>query len=121
MTEQAVIDRAALAILLEMVGGDAAFLNELIDDYYADTMQLLATMRDGVSQNNAAEVHRAAHSLKSNSASFGAHRLAELCRELEERGKQGALHEAAPLLAHIEAEYENVKRVLQTVSTGSLL
>lgn len=113
MTESDVIDRAALETLLEAVGGDTAFLAEMIDEYFADTPTLLATMWQALVVSDAAGLRRAAHALKSNSANFGAGALTELCRDLEARGKDGALDGAAPLLAQVEAEYDRVKPALQ--------
>lgn len=113
MSERAVIDREAFDMLLEAVGGDMVFLAELIDTYFVDTLELLATMRRALATYDAEELQRAAHSLKSNSANFGAHTLTELCRELEERAKDNRLAGADALVAHIEIEYSRVERSLQ--------
>ena len=40
----------------------------------------MAMMREGVEHSKAADLRIAAHSLKSNSADFGAETLRELCR-----------------------------------------
>jgi HPt (histidine-containing phosphotransfer) domain-containing protein len=108
MNEADVIDRAALATLLAMVGGDEAFLSDLIDVYFADTPQLLVTMRQALAAGDAAALRRSAHALKSNSANFGARQLAALCRELEELGETGGLDRAGVALAQVEAEYARV-------------
>lgn len=113
MSEGAVIDHGALDVLLEAVGGDAAFLAELIDAYFVDTRELLATMRGSLATEDAQALQRAAHSLKSNSASFGAHTLAGLCRELEECGAANRLAGADALVAETETEYSRVERTLQ--------
>ena len=108
MTEPDVIDSAALDTLLEMVGGDKMFLGELIDAYFADTPQLLATMRQALASGDAPALRRSAHALKSNSANFGAFKLAALCRELEELGNAGMLDGVGALLVQVEAEYARV-------------
>lgn len=113
MSERAVIDHEALNMLLEAVGGDTAFLTELIDAYFVDTLELLATMRRSLATKDAQELQRAVHSLKSNSANFGAHTLTGLCRELEERGKDNRLAGADALIDQIEMEYSRVERSLQ--------
>jgi HPt (histidine-containing phosphotransfer) domain-containing protein len=112
MSESDVIDRAALDALNEMTGGDPAFLAEMIDTYFDDSPGQLAAMRQGLADGNAEAFRRAAHSLKSNSANFGALRLAEMCRELEELGKAGALEGAAARLDAAEAEYEKARQAL---------
>lgn len=108
------VDRAALDTLLDTVGGDAAFLNELMDAYFEDSPQLLAAMRQASDTRNAESLRRAAHSFKSNSANFGAAALAGLCKELEELGKQNAWAGAGELIAQAEAEYAVVRAELET-------
>jgi HPt (histidine-containing phosphotransfer) domain-containing protein len=101
MTEP--VDRSTLAELVATTGDEPAFLAELIDTYLDDAPSLLAAMRSGGTE----ELRRAAHTLKSNSATFGARRLAELCRRLE-RGQEPA----DTLLPQIEDEYERVRDYL---------
>jgi two-component system, sensor histidine kinase and response regulator len=84
---------------------DPAFLVELIDTYISDTPNLIEQMQRGLATGDIELTRRAAHSLKSNSASFGANRLAESSRSLEMLAKGGTLDGAAPLLTAIEAEY----------------
>jgi CheY-like chemotaxis protein len=110
-----VLDPAALESLQEMGGGEVAFLVELIDVFLEDVPQLLADMRQAVGQGDAAGLRLAAHSLKSNSADFGAMTLSNLCRELEALSKTGMLVGAAELVAQAEAEHERVKTALEAV------
>jgi HPt (histidine-containing phosphotransfer) domain-containing protein len=121
MTEKAkvegVLDPAALENLREMMGGDAE-LSELIDTFLEDAPQLLADMHQAVEQGDAAGLRLAAHSLKSNSADFGAMALSNLCRELEGMGKAGKLDGAAGLVRQAAAEYEQVKAALEAVYSG---
>ena len=79
MTE--VIDRAALDVLLETVGGDLEFLGELIGDFFDDSPQQLAAAGEALEADDAEALRRAAHSLKSNSANFGAMALSRAIRK----------------------------------------
>ena len=106
------IDRSALEQMLDATGGDPEFLAEMIDEFLADSPQLLTSMRVALVSGDAVELRRAAHSLKSNSSNFGAHALAELCRDMEERGKVAALDGASELFDRIEAEYALVEPAL---------
>ncbi len=115
MSEPEILDRAALADLRAMTGDDPAFLGELIDTYVADMPQQLAAIRRALEVGDAEAVRRAAHSLKSNSATFGALGLSQLCRELEERGRTGSLDGAADLVARVEAAYGEVEPALRAV------
>ena len=102
MTEP-LIDPGDWAMFKSMV--DSATVVELLDAYLQDSPQLIEQMRAGLVAGNIDLVRRAAHSLKSNSASFGANRLANVTRELEMIAKSGTLDGAAPKLAAVEAEY----------------
>ena len=72
-------------------------------------------MRQAVENADPAGLRLAAHSLKSNSAEFGAITLSNVCSELEVMGKAGTLTGAAQKVAQAEAEYEQVKVALETM------
>jgi HPt (histidine-containing phosphotransfer) domain-containing protein len=112
MAESKVIDQMILNTLLESVGGDETFLAELMETYLQDAPAQLASMEQALSSGNAEEFRRAAHSLKANSASFGAVELSQVCRQLEELGKSGRLESAAEQVARAEIEFEKVKQAL---------
>jgi CheY-like chemotaxis protein len=101
---------AALEKLRELGGDD--FLGELIDTFLADAPSLLATLRRALEQDEADEARRAAHTLKSNGATFGAEDFSELCRELEARAKDGRLEGAEQLVDRIDGEYARLQEAL---------
>ncbi|MGI8551942.1 MAG: Hpt domain-containing protein, partial [Dehalococcoidia bacterium] len=63
-------------------------------------------------------VRRAAHTLKSNAANFGALHLSELCKELEAKGKAGDLEGAAEQIEQIRIEYTSARNALEAVRAG---
>jgi CheY-like chemotaxis protein len=102
---------AALDKLREL-GGDE-FMAELVDTFLADAPSLLATLRRALEQGDADEVRRAAHTLKSNGATFGGEDFSELCRELEGRAKDGRLAGAGELIERIEGSYARLEESVQ--------
>jgi two-component system sensor histidine kinase/response regulator len=108
-----VLDPAALERLRDMAGGDADFLNEMFATFLDDAPGMLAEMRRSLEKRDAATLRRVAHSLKSNSADFGAKALSDLCREVEMMGKGGTLDGVAEKLASIEAEWIRVRAALE--------
>lgn len=110
MTET-LIDPEAWETIKSMT--DTAFLVELIDTYLSDSPALLEQMRAGLATGDIELVRRAAHSLKSNSASFGAVRLTEVSRELEMLAKSGILEGGALKLAAVEAAFAQLSPVLE--------
>ena len=119
MTETNMIDRGVLDGLLESLGGDLDFLAELLQTYFDDSPRQIAAMRAAVAAGDAEALRRAAHSLKSNSANFGALALSAKCKELELLGKAGTLDGAADKIAVVAADYEQVRGVLEAMRTGS--
>jgi CheY-like chemotaxis protein len=102
---------AALEKLREL--GDDDFVVELIDTFLADAPGLLETMRRALEQGDPEEVRRAAHTLKSNGATFGGEDLSQLCRELEQRAKDGRLDGAGELADRIEQSYARLAESVQ--------
>jgi len=107
------VDGVALESLRELGGDD--FLSEVIDTFLADAPALVATLHRGLEEADAAEVRRAAHTLKSNGAILGATEFAELCRTLEQQAKDGRLEEARGLVARIEDARASLERALETL------
>ena len=104
------IDPEAWETLKSM--GDPAFLAELIGEYLKDSPDLIQQMRTGLAKADSETVRRAAHTLKSTSASLGASRLADASRELELLAKGGALLGGDSQVGIIEAEFDRLAPVL---------
>jgi signal transduction histidine kinase/DNA-binding response OmpR family regulator/HPt (histidine-containing phosphotransfer) domain-containing protein len=113
----AAVDPSVLQGLYESLGDDDLFLADLLDTFRVDAPHLLASMRAALDAGDAAELRRLAHSLKSNSASMGAHALSALAAELEECGRAGALGEAEKTLARADAEFVQVAEALGTLQS----
>ena len=113
MTDQPVVDPSALAVLSETTGDDPEFLAELIDTFLTDAVDLLNTIDAASASGNAEELQRAAHSLKSNSATFGAMTLAALSKHLEEVGKAGNFDDVGQLPEQARREFARVEAILR--------
>jgi CheY-like chemotaxis protein len=113
-----ILDPAALENLLGLVEGSTDFLAQLIDTFLEDAPLMLKEMRRATQTGEAAILHREAHSLKSNSADFGATTLSVLCRELEMMGESATLEGAIEKVGQAEAEYERVKEALKAMRSS---
>ena len=111
MPDHDIIDEQVFRELVQNVGAD--FIGELIGTYLTDAPGLLADMQKALEVDNADAFRRAAHSFKSNSATFGAAVLSAQAKELEMIAKSGSLDGAAPKLAELEVEYEKVRDQLR--------
>jgi len=112
VSDTGAIDAKTFEELVSSTGGDPAFVNELIDTYLGDAPPLFDQMRSALSSGDAETFRRAAHSLKSNSASLGALALSALAKELEMMGKANTLDGAAAKVAAASVEFGRVKVAL---------
>src|ERR1700690_1629629 len=110
-----VIDRNAFEDLKQMAGAD--FIGELIDTFLEDAPQLIAQLHSALTSNDAETFRRAAHSLKSNAASFGASHLSGLAKELEMLGRENKLHEVGDKLKAVEEAYQVVAQELKGMAS----
>jgi HPt (histidine-containing phosphotransfer) domain-containing protein len=113
MSADEIIDQATFGGLLDSLGGDADFLGELVEAYLDSSPGLFASMREAIVSGEAPALQRAAHSLKTGSASFGALAFAAQCKEMEDLGKTGALAEAEPKYGALELAYSGVVAALE--------
>lgn len=81
MSTESVIDPPAFAELQASAGAD--FVAELVDTFADEAPTIVAELRRALADGSVEPFRRAAHSLKSNSSTFGATRLADLARDLE--------------------------------------
>lgn len=106
------IDKNIFHALKESTGED--FIIELIDTFLEDTPSQLEQLRTALAAQNAEAFRRAAHTLKSNAATFGANQLAALARELEMMGRENNL-EAVNQLQALEEAAEQVMNELKSL------
>lgn len=107
-------DPEALSGLLDVIGGDKAALEMLIESFLDETPKLIVSLRDGLAQTDAILVRRAAHTLKSSARDFGAVRLSEICRELENAAQEGDISGIEVQLPVIDAQFELARASLLT-------
>ena len=109
------LDNAALDSLRESVGDDPEFLAELVDDFLADAPTQLESLRETATSGDAPGARRAAHTLKGNSRTFGATRLASRCEEVEAAAVVGDLAAVLSRVDEIDQEWLRVRAELVAV------
>jgi HPt (histidine-containing phosphotransfer) domain-containing protein len=111
MSEPA-IDQNVFSVLKDTVGAD--FIGELIDAFFEDASKMFAELRQSLAAQDSESFRRAAHSLKSTSATFGATKLSELSRELESMGREKNLN-IGNRLQVLEETYRGVESQLKVL------
>jgi HPt (histidine-containing phosphotransfer) domain-containing protein len=110
------IDPTTFADLQETAG--AEFVAELVGTFLEEAPGMLGDLRDAHAARDAERFRRAAHSLKSNSHTFGAQALGALAREIELRGMADDAAVDAVALDALEAAYGRAAAVLRELSHG---
>ncbi len=88
------------------------FVRELVDTFLEEAPAMLDELRVALAAGDAEAFRRAAHSLKSNGDTFGAHTLGAMARELELKGLDHAQQSNPPALDALAEEYARVRAAL---------
>lgn len=86
-----VIDLETLRALLDAVGGEPTILQDLAETFLADLETQLGGLQRALDESDIPAARRAAHTLKSTSASFGANALAALSERIETAAADGIM------------------------------
>ena len=106
------IDMNTFNSLKESTGAD--YIGELIDAFLDDAPNLLAQMKSALVGKDAESFRRAAHSMKSNAATFGAMELSALAKELENLARENNL-EIGNRLEVMEEAFRQVESQLRAL------
>ena len=107
---QTTIDLATFEALKEAAGSD--FVLELVDTFLSEAPLMLGDLRSALAANDADRFRRAAHSLKSNSLTFGASMLGAMAKALELGGIGPARETGGEPLDRLDDEYARVTQAL---------
>jgi signal transduction histidine kinase/CheY-like chemotaxis protein/HPt (histidine-containing phosphotransfer) domain-containing protein len=114
---QSVLDEQALRQIMDLEhAGSAGLLARLAAIYLERSPEHVATIADAAGRNDLGALTGAAHSLKSTSATFGAHGLAKLCAELEDGARRGVNLADAARVAALRREHAEVCAALQRLT-----
>ena len=117
--EGPILDTRVLDELAASVGGDRAFVVELVDTYLDDSAEQVDAIGASVDADDAEGLVRPAHTLKSSSATLGAQQLAARARALEMAGRSGTLDdEARSSASALRADWEAAVAALQAWKAG---
>ncbi len=107
------LDERALAQIRALQRPDQpSVLGKIIGLYLDGAPALLQRLREAVAAGDSEALRQAAHSFKSGSANLGATQLAAACKELEQRGRDQCLDEAAALLREVDRHSARVREAL---------
>ncbi len=115
LTSFQVIDYQVLDSLKKLGRAKAkGILTTIIEQYFEDAPQNIAKIHTAIAQGDCQTLRHASHSLRSSSANLGAVVLSQYCQDIEDIARQGSTQISSQQLMQIEAEYEKVKKALQS-------
>ncbi len=109
-----VLDREAL---MDRVGGDVEFLQEIAGLFQEDCPKLMEEIRAAVSAGDAHGLERAAHTLKGSVSNFGAEAARAAALRLESMGRAGDLAPASEAYTALQNEIARFNAALCALST----
>jgi HPt (histidine-containing phosphotransfer) domain-containing protein len=107
------LDREAI---LERVGGDVEFLQEIAGLVAEDCPKLLTQIRSAISTGDPAAVEHAAHTLKGSVSNFGAEPARQAALRLEMLGRSGDLAQAPEACSVLEQEVQRFTHALTALA-----
>ncbi len=96
---------------LQIVMGDD--FDKLLQTFAADSAARIVAIQQAAADVDSEALRRAAHSFKGSSGNMGALRLGELCRQIEELARDGAVEPCLPLITALSDEFNLVQRELK--------
>lgn len=115
----ATLDANAIATLLRIGGGDAAFVQEMVQIFLEDTPPRLAEIEQGLARADLVAVTKAAHSVKGGASNFGATEFRALAEQLEHRSKAGDAAALPEIFAALQVEYPRVVVALRALGSAA--
>jgi len=113
--ELPVIDESRL---LAEFGGSHEILAELRDLFLEHAPPLYDTISEAAASGDLEVIAQDGHSLKGACATYGAPRLAEVCKEMELAAKAGDLETVQAYSPYFEEEYAKVFEAIKTLGSG---
>ncbi|MEQ1485464.1 ATP-binding protein [Methyloglobulus sp.] len=94
---------------------DLAFITSLTQAFQQNAAQTLSNLQQSIENEDAEQIRKLAHGLKSLSTNVGSGKLTELCMTMEQAGKSNNLAGTQPLLESMKQEYLRVLTELNTL------
>lgn len=105
--------------LLTEFGGDLEILAELRDLFMEHVPPLFREIEEAVASGVAEEIAAHTHSLKGACSTYGAPRLAMICKSAELAARAGEIQAVRDHLEDIRVEYEKVCGAISGIGAGT--
>jgi HPt (histidine-containing phosphotransfer) domain-containing protein len=104
--------------LWDRVDGDLELLRELVDVFAEEAPKMLVHIQDAIDQHSPSDLEKASHKMKGSVLQFSARSAAATALALEEKGSNGSLAGAEPLLDKLRQEIDLLQEALKSMACG---
>ncbi len=111
-----VIDQALILRLKAMAPADPEFLKDVITMFLGQAPEIISDMDKYCTSHQYELMGEAAHKLKGSALNMGAKKLAEVCREIEIRGRSNDGSDCDKMIASVKVIYEKTAEELKKLS-----
>ena len=101
-----------LPSVLDRIGGDKTFLQELIDIFIEDFVEKYATLKRAIEKSDFKEIREIGHSLRGSSGNLSLTGLHHTSTNMELSGKEENIGHAKLLFIQLNKEFEKLKNYL---------
>jgi len=98
--------------LLQRLGGDEEFLEEVLDVFMEDVPEQIKLLKSALANADATGLRKQAHSLKGASGNTGMRRMADTALAIESAARDGRLGDAPALVEAVEEEFGRLRQAL---------
>jgi HPt (histidine-containing phosphotransfer) domain-containing protein len=98
--------------VLERIGGDELFLQELLKIYFQEFSAKRTLLQEAIAQGNFTLIQELGHSLKGASANLSLASLKKACFSLEIASREKKIEQAQNALRALETEFQRLKDYL---------
>ncbi len=105
--------------VLERIGGDELFLEELLKIYFEEFREKIPFLREAIEQGNFSLIQELSHGLKGASANLSLASLKKACFALEMSGREKNIEQARSAFFCLETEFQRLKNYLEASPLGN--
>ncbi|MFQ5722325.1 MAG: Hpt domain-containing protein [Candidatus Aminicenantales bacterium] len=102
-----------LSSVLERIGGDESFLQELLNLYTEDFSEKFEELKQAIDQQNFEAIQKIGHTLKGSSANLSLNSLQEASFEMEKAGREKNIEMARQTLSLLDNEFQRLREFLK--------
>lgn len=110
-----VFDRAVVKELMRSMG---EMFEVMLDAFLEDTPVYMGSLKVAAAEGQLQKVRDLAHTIKGSAANFGARRLVDLARYIQEQADQEALCDYSELAAELQSAFTQLRRALESLENG---